>query len=456
MLTALLLAIILDDPAALPTPAPAEAPAPAAEQQTPNPFAPGVLRLPPAQAKDEPAGQMRLVWRDHPSLRAGRAMRLDFGVKIQEDWRDPGDEPTNFATWELHRARVGVDGELFDNKIQFSVEREFRERDTVESSGKPKKSQWKDVWVEANIATPFQVRVGKFKVPFGLDQTSGESNLDFINRSGGGDYLSPGRDIGAMAHGRFYKRRLNYEIGGFKQDGDNSRSGKIVGGDTTIAARLTARALAQDSPKGEAEVGGSFATTSLSDASLLPNGLRGRTVVSDYTFFDPVFVKGTRTRWGTDIDWTLGPAGARAEYMQVIDTRLEQGLGNQALPDARYRAYYVLGTWVLTGERKRRPVEAHKKGLGFGGVGALELAARFDRLWFDSEKGVDLPFRNSRAETILPSGDKVITIGLNYYANRFVKIQLNGIREQLEDAERSPTLSTTPFWSTMLRFQFAL
>ena len=159
---------------------------------------------------------------------------------------------------------------------------------------------------------------------------------------------------------------------------------------------------------------------------------------------------------GVDFDWTKGPAGARAEYMFVSDTRLDQGLGDQDLPAARGRAYYVLGSWVLTGERKVRPVEPRQKGLGRGGVGAIELVARFDRLLFDSKAGVDIPFRNSRAETILPSDDKVITIGVTYYANRFVKIQLNGIREQLEDAQRSPTSSSKPFWSTVARFQVAL
>ena len=56
----------------------------------------------------------------------------------------------------------------------------------------------------------------------------------------------------------------------------------------------------------------------------------------------------------------------------------------------------------------------------------------------------------------MPSGDKAFTAGLTYYANRFVKIQLNGIREQLEDPERSPVLGGEPFWSTVLRFQFEL
>src|SRR5262249_11058342 len=163
-----------------PDPRPVEERAP----QNLNPLLTGPMRVPEENA----AKALRFVWRDHPSIRAGRALRLDFSAKIQEDARDPGDNPAEFPTLELHRPPVGVDGEVF-RKIQFSIEREFSERLTSESSGKPKKSQWKDVYVEANIDTTFQFRVGKFKIPYGLDQTSSETNLDFVYRSGGGNYL---------------------------------------------------------------------------------------------------------------------------------------------------------------------------------------------------------------------------------------------------------------------------
>ena len=45
-----------------------------------------------------------------------------------------------------------------------------------------------------------------------------------------------------------------------------------------------------------------------------------------------------------------------------------------------------------------------------GGFGAVELAARFERLWFGSVSGTGLMFRNPRAENILPSGDRVLTV----------------------------------------------
>ena len=91
------------------------------------------------------------------------------------------------------------------------------------------------------------------------------------------------------------------------------------------------------------------------------------------------------------------------------------------------------------------------------GGGALELAARYERLWFDSKATGEPAFSNSRAEVILPSGDTVLSLGLNWYLNRWVKLQVNGIHEELQDPGRTPLADGgTKFWSTVFRLQVAL
>ena len=340
------------------------------------------LVLPKVVPAEQPSPALRFVWRGGPSIRAGRNLRLDFGAKVQEDARDPGDDPTNFPTWNLHRLRAGVDGEVF-RKFQFSIEREFSENLNNDPNKKSSKSQWKDFYGEYNMADWMQIRGGKFKIPYGLDQTSGETNLDFIYRSLGGDYIAPGRDIGGEVHGRFFKRGLNYWGGVFQHDGENARSTKSVGPDevtvgeagVTGAGRVTALVFRKFGPnflKG-AEVGGSYAQGDVSDKGFLPNGLRGRTVVTQFTYFDRLFVKGPRKRYGAEFDWVFGPFGSRAEYMFATDARDQQGLGDEDLSNIRYKAWYVQGTWVLTGEPKTRPLVARKGGVGFGGYGAFEL-----------------------------------------------------------------------------------
>jgi phosphate-selective porin OprO/OprP len=384
-------------------------------------------------------------------------LRLDFGAKIQLDKRRPGDDPVGFDDVELTRARVGVDGELF-RVFQFSVERELTESGDVKLNAKADKTPWRDVYGELKFGDALQLRGGRFKIPFSLDQLTGVANNDFIYRSLGASHLAPARDIGGMIHGRVGDNTFGYAAGFFEHDGDNSRSTKVAGGDQTLAVRLTVRPLKAVKALNldRAELGGNVATTDVSDASELPNGLRGRTVMSEYTFFEPVFVRGTRRRYGADLDWTNDQFGARAEYMVVTDGRDGQGLRGNNLNAARGSAYYVQGSWLLTGDDKDRPVEPRRPLLR-GGAGAIEIAARYERMWFDSKVTGEPAFSNSRAEVILPSGDKALTLGVNWYLNRWVKLQLNGIHEELEDSGRTPLLDGgTKFWSTVIRAQLAL
>ncbi|MFN7916370.1 MAG: porin [Vicinamibacterales bacterium] len=457
-----LLFVMADGPAAPETPAaPPPAPvAPAAPTATTPTLSPEAVVLAARgqgnKAKSAPEG-LRFTWKDHPSLRAGDWLRLDFGAKIQGDRMNPGDDPKGFDDTQLTRARVGIDGELF-KVFQFSIERELTSNGDVKLNAKSTKTNWRDLYGEIKIADALQVRGGRFKVPFSLDQLTGISNNDFIYRSLGASYLAPARDIGGMVHGRFFGRDLTYAVGLFEHDGDNSRSNKVTGADRTLAARVTARLLKPIKflNLDDAEFGGNFATSEVNDDSELPNGLRGRTLISDATFFDPVFVRGTRNRYGADVDWHDHQVGARAEYLAVTDAREGQGLRGNNLNAARAQAYYVQGTWLITGETKDRPVDPANP-LPMKGVGAVEIAVRLERMWFDSKATGEPAFSNSRAEVILPNGNKVFTAGLNWYLNRWMKLQFNAIHQEIEDAGRTPMLDgTTKFWGTVFRAQLAL
>lgn len=411
-------------------------------------------------AADAPARGFTFSWKQHPSVRYGDVFRLDVEGKMQEDGRSVYGPVKDFDTWEFHRNRFGIKGYV-TKQIEYEVEHEFTENELTEKdieAGVTPKSRWKDVNVNLTYIKNAQVQIGKFKVPFGLDQLTGVTHNDFVYRSLGANYLAPGRDIGVQVHGSFWKHGLEYATGLFQHDGDNARSKKIEGGGTTYAARATGtpfRHLSASSIGGIA-VGSAFAISALSDDSFRPNGLRGRTVVTQDTFYDSVYVKGHRRRWEADVDWTSGPASARAEYTWVSDDRLQQGIRGQDLTDARARAWYVSGTWVLTGEDKTRPLKAAEPFVQ-GGIGAIELAIRYERMWFDSTPELQSPgLRNPRAETIFPSGDRALTLGINWTLNRFVKIQVNGIREHVEDPQRNPVPNTDAFRSRVIRFQFVI
>jgi phosphate-selective porin len=105
---------------------------------------------------------------------------------------------------------------------------------------------------------------------------------------------------------------------------------------------------------------------------------------------------------------------------------------------------------VLTGERKNRRVEPDHW------FGAVEVAGRLERIRFAGVPGDDIPFRNPRAVTILPVSNQVATAGINWYITRWVKLQINAIREQIDDDERNPVTNGAAFWSRIFRLQLAL
>ena len=206
-------------------------------------------------------------WKQHPSVRYGDWLRIDGEGKMQEDGRWVYGPVKDFTTWEFHRNRFGLKGYV-TKQIEYEVEHEFTEHELTEKdieAGITPKSQWKDVYLNFTYLKKAQVQVGKFKVPFGLDELTGVTHNDFIYRSLGANYLAPGRDIGVQVHGSLWKHGLEYATGVFEHDGDNAKSKKIQGGDTTFAGRVSVTPFRKltASPLGAIDVGSAFTISAL-------------------------------------------------------------------------------------------------------------------------------------------------------------------------------------------------
>jgi len=401
----------------------------------------------PTDVPGEPESPIRLEWDPLPSLRIGDDVRIDLRLKLQGDLRAfSPEQPTDNGTFELHRRRVSIEGRLFED-IEFQIERELRERRV-----------WRDVYVNFRAAGALQVRAGKFKMPFGLEETTPTMDLDFVYRTLGSDGLTPARDIGVMAHGRI-GRLLEYEAGGFKEDGENARLTEPVfllpgeeeaEGGRAIAARVVT------TPFGRG--GGSRPRLGVAvTSSTLPEGLnslRGRTVFGS-DFFPRVYVRGRRTRVGAEAEWNPGPVGLRGEYIRVGEDREGQGLGDVDLSEFIGRSWYATATWVMTGEDKANRIRP-RRSLFQGGVGAVEIGTRLEILRFESANREGPAFRNPRADHVAMNEDRVWTSGVNWYVNRWIKIQANAIREAIEDEARTPLVGTRTFWSGVLRMQLVL
>ena len=385
-----------------------------------------------------------------PSLRIGE-FRANLHVRLHFDLRaldsDPEVAPDEF---DVRRFRVSLEGRIYDD-LEYEVD----------VSALDSENPWRDVFLNYRKFRGAEVRAGKFKMPFGLDQLTSEFSNNFIERSLIGTQIAPGRDKGVMVHGRAGDW-LRYQGGWFLHDGDNMQFIEDLEQnefleespvDNTIAGRV--EVTPWEHTRGllrRLQFGGNFTTGNVADGLF---GMRGRTV-REFTFFEPMYVSGERIRLGVDALWTTGPFSVSAEYNRLTDQRNGQGVGDVDLPDVIAQGWYLGGTWALTGERKAGGIEPRHP-IFQGGSGALELVARFDELRFSSDgTGGEPPFRNPRAANILPNRDRVVTVGGNWYLNRYGRILFNAVRETIQDPLRSPMPEKTRFWTGVLRLQFVM
>ncbi len=363
-----------------------------------------------------------------PSLRFGKTLRIDFKTRIHGDFSSNDERPE--GVFDLHRARVGIEGQLF-KRLEFEVERELT----------PKSQLWKDAFLNFRASRALELKGGRFKIPFSLDQLTPISRLPFVYRSRIADELSSGRDLGVMAHGRLFKRGLNYQMGVFRADGDNARTDyNLVAGGPTTAGRVTtdlSRVIPLPRVFRTLELGSAFTLGSVNDGK---NGLRGR-AVSGETFFPRMYVAGRRLRWGAEMVWSPGPLTLQAEFIHVRDERKGQALDYTDLSPVSTRGWYGSAVWKVAGKRREKSVE---------------LTARLERIHFGSAEHPGRPSRSRFAANILPNADRVWTVGSNWWLNRYVQIQANAIHERTDDPLRTPVAGRRALWLGVCRLQFVM
>ena len=403
----------------------------------------------PAGAQDQGGDKRGFVWNDRPSIVFGKDLSVDLKGRALVEWRKFDPEIID-DTFHLRTARIGLQGEL-TRHFEWEIEREI-----VEIENKWQFGEWKDVVFEWRTFDAFSVKAGRFKMPFGLEQTTGVSDIDFAYRALGSTAIAPGRDRGAMVTGE--AGRLTYEVGVFDDDGDNAESNQpqfVAEGEDleavgpSFAVRLTGdlfRALPVPDRLKSANFGIAYTNSKVPEGL---NSLRGESVWGA-RFFERVYVKGRRQRLGAQFEWTPGPTGLKAEWIQSREQRLQQSNRNEDLSDYLGTAWYVSGTWFVTGEDKDNNINPRHPLLE-GGLGAIELAVRYDQLGFTSASTTGTPFTNPRSEHLLPNTDRVWTFGVNWTTTRWTRVILNAIHENFEDEARTPEAGTTKFWSGLLR-----
>ena len=181
----------------------------------------------PNPTKKPPQKDPIFSWKDHPMLTFG-IVEIAFRARLQFD-HEATDESIELEEdvnrgLDLSRRRIGIAGQV-RRYAEFQVEYDLQDDE----------DPWRDVYVTYTQFDEVQFQLGKFKLPFSLDENTSATNLDFVYRSLAASTLAPGRDIGWMVHGRVVKGIFRYEFGSFEHDGSNARpknSTRVFGGRT--------------------------------------------------------------------------------------------------------------------------------------------------------------------------------------------------------------------------------
>jgi phosphate-selective porin OprO/OprP len=138
--------------------------------------------------------------------------------------RDTASLGDNF---ELRRARIGLNGKIFKD-INYEI---------VANAVGSSTNVVDTAWMNYGFNKDAQVRVGRFKQPFSLEELTSSNNIDFMERS----YINqmiPGKQLGAMMHGEPQK---GFTYGAsIYQEGFNPVTMQSNAGGGMAAARFTA------------------------------------------------------------------------------------------------------------------------------------------------------------------------------------------------------------------------
>jgi phosphate-selective porin len=125
------------------------------------------------------------------------------------------------AAFSIPRLRFYMLGTVFKPWLRYKFEIELANLRT-DAATNINNGRATDAYVEfAN--TPYAtVRAGQYKIPFGQEELTPDTKLEFIDRSIASAKFAPARDIGLMLSGQFFKNTFGYQVAAFNGGGQNN------------------------------------------------------------------------------------------------------------------------------------------------------------------------------------------------------------------------------------------
>lgn len=359
----------------------------------------------------QPAHHLNVDWKDGLVLESDDGnYRIQFGTFMRFDGRFASNAqkagvPNTFLMRTLRMTTQGRIAKYFTFKLQ----PDFISKDASIA----------DAWGEIQFSDAVHLRVGRDKVPIGMEVLLQDSNTPFIER-GPTVNLMPLRDTGVQLYGDLLGGAINYTAGIFNGQVDGS-SNNSYNTDTDshkdIVGRLAFRPF--NSKHG----------SRLEHLTLATGGSEGRqqnglvptikTSVQQtyFSYNKDVIANGMRTRLSPQLSYYVGPFGAYAEYAH---TRQEMSRSTTRA-NIGATAWQAVGTALLTGEtagekiHPKRPFDPEKHQWG-----AVQLTARYSDLSVDPEA-----ITSGLADSSSSRDARVATGGVNWFLTTNVKAVVN-------------------------------
>jgi len=378
---------------------------------------------------DEPESRPGQLWRTlyegpEAEIRFRGRVIADLGIFDGDELEEATGVPIDDGT-DLRQARLGIKGSLF-RSLDFGVGLELATDDP----------EFRDAWVQLGRGRQLagtSIRMGHFREPMGLQANTARPQLAFVERSAPVQALTPGRNLGAMAHGTLADERASWALGAFLQtDSRLSQSGS----DHSVTGRVTGRPWLARDGRGYVHLGASASHRETDDGGATFNASPG------VGMLDAILGTGSIPAdsvglMGLETAWVRGPVSIQGELLgAAVDV--------EGAPNANLRGAYLQAGWFPTGES--RPYDPPRGSFGTlhpdeswwrgEGPGAWELVARWSRTDLD----------DGGASSDIQRG---LELGVNWYLDAKTRVMLDVMRIELDGVGESAGLA-------VLRLQLTL
>jgi phosphate-selective porin OprO/OprP len=404
---------------------------PAPTMPGPGLAAPGGRRMPPVpletgterSAGGPGAGDGKASgWDNGFFLRsADGAYQLRITGQIQSDLRDFGNDhdQTDISNFLVRRARLGIEATVA-RYYEFRLLPDFGLGRAV----------IQDAYLNVHYLDAFQIAAGKLKQPVSYEELIQDRFVPTVERSII-DQLVPGRDVGVMVHGyNLFDRKLDYAFGVFN---GGINSDLDTNGYKDFAWRIAVRPLNFESLPAFLHLAqlGISGTTGVEEEPMNPMVLRTPASVPFFTFNPAVRADGLRNRWTPELSYFYRGLGFAAQYYyETQELTPSLALSNRTIVTVPFEGYYLMATYLLTGEERSeysqavRPLAPFDPLCPFSNPGAWEVVARYSRLDIG-----DVVFAPGAARLADPTKSTnraaELTLGYNWYLNAWVRMQFN-------------------------------